>query len=51
MFGFGWNSSGQLGIKKEKVNKPVKLDHLGNDVEFVDAYRKTCTIDRNGNVF
>ena len=46
MFGFGENREGQLGIKEDKVNKPVKLDHFG-EVEFVDAWTKICTIDQN----
>ena len=49
MFGFGGNSGGKLGIKEDKVSKPVKLNHFG-DVEFVDAWDKTCTIDQDGNM-
>ena len=50
MFGFGSNSDNELGINKEKVAKPVKLDRFG-DVDFVDANHKTCTIDQNGQMF
>ena len=49
VIGFGSNYKNNLGIKEEKVSKPIKLDHYGQ-VEFVDANDKTCTIDQNGRM-
>ena len=53
MFGFGSIDKSRLGaggIKAANEANPVKLDSFG-DVEFVDAWTKTCTIDPNGNMF
>ena len=48
--GFGSNYEGKLGIKDDKVARPVKLDHLG-EVEHLDAWENTCTIEQCGNLF
>lgn len=48
MFGFGLNAKDSLGIKEDKVNKPVKSEHFG---EIVDALTNTCTIDRSGKLY
>ena len=49
MFGFGRSHEGCMREEDGKITKPIRLDNFG-EVEFVNAWDTTCTIDRYGNL-